>query len=597
MSQTETSIWTVVLGLILGLIATMLAFGQALGLGFTLYVAILIAVLLLYSRVEKVRPVRRNLALLAPVLFFAAMFTLRAEETLTLLNLAAMISAALLLVYFFASDNIAQQSLFAYPIKAMVSGIAVWFQPISELLHARKWLSSRHASWHSLAPFARGAAITVPVVAVFVILFSSADEVFARLVSRLLNTFLPRLTDDLAGQIVFFTIFSWTAIGGLAFALLDRKAKRAPNPATDTSAPQPEPPAAPIFSLGFTETMMLLGGVVIVFASFVVIQFVYLFGGERNIANFSYADYVHRGFAELVVVAVLTLGLALTLNVVALRRTRRDTNLFRGLSTVLVLLTGVILVSAFQRLRLYELAYGFTTLRLAIYVFIVWLGVLFAGFTLSLYWTPVAINVFSLTALIAVFGFVATLDVLNPDAFVTWQNLSKGDIDPLYLSTLSEEAVPTLIKLVDADEPGLRSIVRHTLYLHQQSLRQYRDKNDFREFNLGRTNALIALDSVQDRLVGEQYRAGSPTYSLDKLQAFLRKGMTTRQVVRQLGAPLWSYASSRDFYSRRGEDNFVVVYTLDDSQRIELDFDTKNGLESMCLMGKTGGCQALPLAQ
>src|SRR5439155_26818688 len=142
---------------------------------------------------------------------------------------------------------------------------------------------------------------------------------------------------------------------------------------------------------------------------------------------------------------------------ISARRTGQQVNLFRGLSTVLILLTGVILVSAFQRLRLYELTYGFTTLRLLIYVFIVWLGVLFAGFTLSLYWSPATINVFGLTALIAVFGIVATLDFINPDAFVARQNLNRGDIDPLYLASLSDEAVPTLIELVNAPEPGVRA--------------------------------------------------------------------------------------------------------------------------------------------
>src|SRR5262249_26568228 len=156
--------------------------------------------------------------------------------------------------------------------------------------------------------------------------------------------------------------------------------------------------------LGFTETTMALGGVSTVFAAFVAIQFVYLFGGARNIANFSYAEYVHRGFTELVLVGVLSLGLIFVMNAATTRDSRPKVNAFRGLGTLLILLTVVLLASAFQRLRLYELTYGFTSLRLTIYVTILWLGVLFVGMGVSLFWSPATIRVFETTALIAVFG-------------------------------------------------------------------------------------------------------------------------------------------------------------------------------------------------
>ncbi len=392
----------------------------------------------------------------------------------------------------------------------------------------------------------------------------------------------------MSSRLIFTAVFAWMATGGLAFALLDRKAKRAPNDRRDQIAnletPEPQAAPAPFFSLGFTETIMVLGSVCLVFVAFVAIQFVYLFGGVRNIANFSYAEYARRGFAELIIVAVLTLGLALLLNVVAIRRTRRQTNIFRSLSTGLILLTAVILVSAFQRLRLYELTYGFTSLRLFIYVFIVWLGVLFAGFTLSLYWMPAPINVFPLTALIAVFGFVATLDILNPDAFVAWQNLNRGDIDPIYLSTLSEEAVPALLTLVDAPEPGLRDIVTHALSLQQLHLLWYQQHGDWRDFNLARSNAIALLDSIQDKLTPD--RQFSRAWSLDELEAFLRKGMTTREVVRELGMPM--YQLGAEFVGNDGRQTsnqkFVYVYHLGDMRRVRLQFDTAQGLESACIV-------------
>src|SRR5436190_1017291 len=101
MTSVETSVRTVLLGIILGLIATVLIYKHAVGLSFALYGILLVGVLLVYARVQHVKPAYRNLFTVVPVMFFAAMLAVRSEFTLTLLNLRAAATAALLLIYFF----------------------------------------------------------------------------------------------------------------------------------------------------------------------------------------------------------------------------------------------------------------------------------------------------------------------------------------------------------------------------------------------------------------------------------------------------------------------------------------------------------------
>src|SRR5258708_35264118 len=152
-------------------------------------------------------------------------------------------------------------------------------------------------------------------------------------------------------------------------------------------------------------------------------------------------------------VGILKLGLAYLLKAGSARNVPSHEMIFRILVTLLMVVTGIILVSAFQRLRLYEEAYGVTTLRLAVYVFIVWLGVLLAGFTLSLYWQPETINVFGVTTLLAVFGFAATLDLINPDAFVAREMIDRGDVDPRYPASLSRGTRRALPAMLAPPEP------------------------------------------------------------------------------------------------------------------------------------------------
>jgi hypothetical protein len=51
-------------------------------------------------------------------------------------------------------------------------------------------------------------------------------------------------------------------------------------------------------------------------------------------------------------------------------------------------------------------------------------------------------------------GYLTTLNVLNPDAFIARQNLSRyeaaGKIDAAYLTTLSADAVPVLVEVLAA---------------------------------------------------------------------------------------------------------------------------------------------------
>ena len=62
--------------------------------------------------------------------------------------------------------------------------------------------------------------------------------------------------------------------------------------------------------------------------------------------------------------------------------TRRDSpaqqRLFSALSVLIVALVGVMLVSAYMRLALYEMAYGFSRLRTYVHVSLIWLGLLLA---------------------------------------------------------------------------------------------------------------------------------------------------------------------------------------------------------------------------
>ena len=166
----------------------------------------------------------------------------------------------------------------------------------------------------------------------------------------------------------------------------------------------------------------------------------------------------------MVTVALISLFLFLGLSSIAKREDQIRQKVFSGLGIALVVQVGIILVSSFQRLQLYEQAYGFTRLRTYTHVFILWLGLLLA--VVVLLELAKRQRHFALSMVLACIGFVVSLNALNVDAFIAQQNVLRVQpeeqledrrawiqtiqpIDIGYLASLSADVVPALSDLYD----------------------------------------------------------------------------------------------------------------------------------------------------
>lgn len=152
------------------------------------------------------------------------------------------------------------------------------------------------------------------------------------------------------------------------------------------------------------------------------------------------------------------------------------------------------MASAFQRLRLYEAAYGYTQLRLYSHVFMVWLAVAFVWFLVTLWRWP---DRFAIGAFVAVLGFLVTLNALNPDAFIAEQNLARyqasGKLDAYYLTRLSEDTVPTLVLAVDRVTGGEGEVLRDHLRYRLESMESSTRWRSWPSFHLARQRAYDLL--------------------------------------------------------------------------------------------------------
>jgi hypothetical protein len=321
------------IALLLGLGVEILFYSHPLGINFPIWAALSAAALFITARLEGVKPSRWEWLLVIPILFLSAMAAMRLNPLTVFLSVIGTWMLFALWVRVFRAGRLIDFGWLDFAIAVIVPPLEALFRP-----------------WATMT--LRGVLLALPVLAIFTALLAAADFVFGDLVEEALRWLNIEKLLEYVGRGVVIVLSATFMLGALVVALLD--------PGKRTLQGEDKPLLKPF--VGFLESMIVLGAVDLLFALFVVVQFRYLFGGEANItaAGYTYADYARNGFGELVWVAFLGMGLIMALGYFGKRGESRQRSWFNGLSTGLVVMLGVILVSAWQRLLLYEGAYGFT---------------------------------------------------------------------------------------------------------------------------------------------------------------------------------------------------------------------------------------------
>jgi hypothetical protein len=438
-------IWSAIL---IGWIFDLLFWKKAPGISFFILVIITLVGGLILSLGEGIRPSRTTWILIVPVLFFSGMTVFHEEGFTTIVNyLLTTVSIALIAVTYTGGKwwNYSISDYVANFFKLFLSAISKTLmmfvakekvpmeddtEPSTDSALPKKGVTA----WSIV----RGILLAIPIVLVLAALLASADPIFNQNFEAFLKIFKIEKLGEYLFRLFYILILGYFLAGAYIHAYTSSK---------DEQLIGLDKPWLPKF-LGWIESIIILIGIDILFAIFVGIQFKYFFGGQTNIHldGFTFAEYARKGFSELVIVAVISLLIMLGLNSITKRQTKRHTAIFSGLSISLVVLVCVILISAFQRLQLYEAAYGFSQLRTYTHIFMIWVGILLAA-TVVLEFMNKS-RLFALALLIASFGFGVTLNVINVDGFIASRNIDRAQngssLDVPYLVTLSNDAVPTL---------------------------------------------------------------------------------------------------------------------------------------------------------
>lgn len=474
---------TLALALLLGLTAQYLLYRQALGLNFPLGTALLVAAAWRLRPHElPLRPI--DLWIPGSALAFAAFVAVRADGTLLFFDILATLALCGASVLVFAGVPVSTLTLRRLSGEAgslIGRSFVGVFSAIERAWPLLRRLSPRMA--RAAGPLA-GVLLAAPFVIVFALLFSSADAVFARTLERVIDVKrLVELLGEAPGRLMVAGIVAWAAAGALWTM------SRAPREHAGTGG-----------ALGASTATVALVLIDILFASFVVLQLAYLFGGRDTLdaAGMTYSAYARRGFFELIAVVVIVGGLLLGLDL-ALRTRGRN---YVIAAMILLLLTGAVLVSAYFRLDLYQRAYGWSELRFYAFAATLFLAMALAIGLWSVLRGRVAYIAMPVVAAAVVVGLC--LNIIGPSGYIARANLARvidptglpddaqRSLDAWSLVRLGEGAMPDIVSRFDAVPPSDRTYLFDVLHQYTRG-RDFSRVPDWRGWNLDRERARAAL--------------------------------------------------------------------------------------------------------
>ena len=493
------------ISLALGWIFDLLFWKKAAGISLPIFTFLIIVIGLWMARRAGLKASPTALWLLVPVVFFSLVPVFRLEPFTRFTSMALVFVLMSVFALSFLGGQWTRYGFADYIAKILgllPNGLGVLRQTGEPAPKKRSGFSLR-----SLAPVGRGLLFVLPLLWFLAVLLASADPAFARWLDSVFS-FLN--LDDAAEYLLrgFYILILAYILAAVYLVAFNNSRK-------EKLLGEDKPLVARSF--GFVEAVTMLTAVNVLFASFVVFQFSYFFGGTANIVNtetgFTYSEYAVRGFWELVIVAVTSLLFFMALSSVSKRETASRQRWFSGLGIALFALVAVILASAFERLLLYERVYGFTRMRTYPHVFMIWLGLLLLAIVIL-----EAVGrqrAFALATLAAVAGFSATLAVINVDSLIVHNNIDliqegqdfgpnssrwDGGLDYSYLGTLSDDAVPALVSAyyqsIQNDDPDLTVQVATALTCHFEVFNPGKAAA-WQSWNLSRETGMVLWNQVK----------------------------------------------------------------------------------------------------
>ena len=334
-----------------------------------------------------------------------------------------------------------------------------------------------------------GIIFSLPILVIVLALLSSADQVFADKISGFTNIFKnilhPAPMRELIcriGIIAIITVYITSFLHNITQNNFDENSKESKKICFDNTI------------LNTILTILNL-----VYTLFCYIQIVDLFMGYTSLSQAEYANYARQGFFQLMFVSFINLTIILVSTHNQKTATNFQVNYTKIMNLLLAIFTLIILVSSFMRMYLYEQAFGYTFLRLMVYIILITEAILIFPTIMHIInkkvnlIKPYFIIITTMYVLVNFMNIDKIIAEKNIDRYINQTNISEKEIDFNYLRTTGIDGASQVARLLNDSNKNLSLVVNHYLY----DLKLEISKMSFQELNLHKLQLQKELQNLE----------------------------------------------------------------------------------------------------
>ena len=470
--------------MILSLLHSILLWEKTKGISVVIFCMVMLGLLInILKKNHKIKN-KEGFILIIPIVLLAATYFIFYNLLFRLLNFFAILLLILIMCIWVTKENIALPrfiskllELFFMPIK--------YFGTVANAIRST-FISKEKKEASKTKKVIVSLFVALPIVFIVLALLASADSVFGNLFQGfqtwLNNLFVMDSFSKLFGRIIIF-VFLLFYFAAFAYHLVEEDAK------LQKASEKQKTKKWKMDNFTMNLIFALLNIIYVIFAG---IQFLYLFTKAGVGEEFDYASYARQGFFQLMFVSFINFAM------IGLAQRNTQSSYLKTMQVATIIFTGIILVSAFMRMNLYEIEFGYTYLRLFVYFILLTECILLIP-TL-LYVLKQNINMLKAVILVGTTMYVI-LNFINIDAIIAKKNIERylqnpeKEIDLYYLqSATGIDAIPQITQLLKVEDEQVRiSANRYLYYARKQINAQQRD---WLEWNLSESKAKAALEDA-----------------------------------------------------------------------------------------------------
>lgn len=441
------------------LLHSILLIDQSFGLNVILFTIPLIGTIIYFLKENKSIKNKKGLLLIIPIIILSSTYFIYSNIFNTLNVLA--ISFLYLLLYVVTLDK--AKSFYTIFIETM----SIIFKPFDNFSSFYKE-SMKELPKDKISPTTKkvikSLLIVIPVVIVVLLLLISADQIFGSLFKD-----IGKLFDDLSIGNIILRLFNFVLLffylGGTLYFI----SKRYKDEKREVNKPKLRDPLT---------INILLTTLNIIYIVFDIIQIDSLLL-HRVSSGFNYADYARSGFFQLMFISIINII------IIILSKKSKEKTYTKVMSLITVLLTLVIILSSFYRMFLYEQAYGYTVLRLGVYITLMTEVILLIPTIVYIFNKKINIAAYYLIITIAVYTLVNCFSI---DRIIATNNIKRyertGKIDIEYLQNYCYDNYLILKELGKTYKEEDKYLLEYYL-----SDMDNNNKMNILEFNISKYNA------------------------------------------------------------------------------------------------------------